>query len=129
MSNQQTIPEVVAALKKMHACGEAIRWLKQQPSWSWAWRACPRGDWMEWLLYRLAGKPGSVRHSKYQVASRDAYEAAKAAHAAFRITSYAEYDAALDACHATEADVIRWYYPTPPRLPEHGGSTNGTDDD
>ena len=35
------------------ACLEAREWASKQPSYAAAWRTCPRGDWMLWLIARL----------------------------------------------------------------------------
>jgi hypothetical protein len=34
-------------------CNEAVKWASQYDSLQAAWDACPRGDWMGWLLDRL----------------------------------------------------------------------------
>jgi hypothetical protein len=36
-------------LEKIHACHEAIEYVKTQKSAILAWENCPRGDWMLWL--------------------------------------------------------------------------------
>lgn len=36
-------------LEKLHACSEAIEYVKTQKSAISAWKNCPRGDWMLWL--------------------------------------------------------------------------------
>ena len=40
-------------LNDLHACGEAIDWLVEQPNLYHAWRTCTRADWMLWLLARI----------------------------------------------------------------------------
>jgi hypothetical protein len=43
----------IKKLHEMSACQEAIDWAEQYDSLQEAWDACPRGDWMGWLLDRL----------------------------------------------------------------------------
>lgn len=45
-------------LNKLNACSEAVRWFETQPDMETAWRDCQRGDWMLWLLGRLAVTKG-----------------------------------------------------------------------
>ena len=40
-------------LRDFDACPEAVEWAKQYPTFREAWNACPRGDWMLWLLSNL----------------------------------------------------------------------------
>lgn len=44
-------------LKAIGACQEAIEWVGDRPIQE-AWDACGRGDWMLWLIRRMADKPG-----------------------------------------------------------------------
>jgi hypothetical protein len=39
-----------AQLTKHHACEEAIEWAKPYKTFTAAWNACERGDWMLWLV-------------------------------------------------------------------------------
>ena len=51
--------------RKLHAlgaCRDAVEWAGTQPSYAVAWKACPRGDWLLWLLGRTAGEFGSASH-------------------------------------------------------------------
>lgn len=45
-------------LRDLGACHEAREWASQFSSLAEAWQACQRGDWMVWLVARMAGKPG-----------------------------------------------------------------------
>jgi hypothetical protein len=49
------------ALRKLHACDEAVAWCQTQPDLATAWATCERGDWMLWLIGRtgMAGEIGS----------------------------------------------------------------------
>jgi hypothetical protein len=47
------------SLRNLGACAGAVAWLAEQPDADTAWSTCPRGDWMLWLLGRLAGLPWS----------------------------------------------------------------------
>ena len=49
----------IAELEKLNACGEALRWCETQESAQSAWLNCERGDWMLWLVGKLAGPPES----------------------------------------------------------------------
>jgi hypothetical protein len=51
--------EAVEALARLGACEEARKWLSTQPDAATAWRRCPRGDWLLWMLGRVAGPPDS----------------------------------------------------------------------
>jgi hypothetical protein len=44
-------------LQALGACEDAMQWAKGFTSFDDAWKACPRGDWMLWLLGKLAGPP------------------------------------------------------------------------
>src|SRR3990167_7439677 len=51
--------------RKLHAlgaCRDAVEWAGTQQSYAVAWKACPRGDWLLWLLGRTAGEFGSASH-------------------------------------------------------------------
>ena len=45
----------VSKLKGLGACREAVNWTEGQTDDISAWAACERGDWMLWLLGRIAG--------------------------------------------------------------------------
>ena len=45
--------------KAMGACMDAIDWCQLYDSLEDAWQVCKRGDWMLWLLEKVAGKPES----------------------------------------------------------------------
>lgn len=49
------------ALKRFGACDEAVAWAQDYESLAAAWAACERGDWMLWLLARVA-QQGSPEH-------------------------------------------------------------------
>ena len=49
----------VSKLIELRACQEALRWAKGQTDDASAWATCERGDWMLWLLGRIAGPPWS----------------------------------------------------------------------
>ena len=46
-------------LRKLYPCGEALGWCETQESAQSAWLNCERGDWMLWLVGKLAGPPES----------------------------------------------------------------------
>jgi hypothetical protein len=45
--------EFVKKLKFLGACDEAREWVATQPDAATAWEACPRADWLVWLLGAL----------------------------------------------------------------------------
>lgn len=50
---KQAKVSLTAYLAKMGACDEALKWARGK-TLAQAWRTCPRGDWMVWLIYRTA---------------------------------------------------------------------------
>jgi hypothetical protein len=40
-------------LQNMYACDAALTWVADQPATEETWDACPRGDWLLWLLGKL----------------------------------------------------------------------------
>lgn len=49
--------ELIGLLIRIHACNEALMWVKQQDediTLAGVWETCPRGDWLMWLA-RQAG--------------------------------------------------------------------------
>jgi hypothetical protein len=43
-------------LTKLGACRDAVQWAQAYPTCAEAWTACPRGDWMLWLVGRTLGR-------------------------------------------------------------------------
>jgi hypothetical protein len=62
---------VLALLKRLDACGDAVEWFTAWPSPKQAWAACKRPDWMLWIAARL-GIRGPMLH-----AAADCAETAK----------------------------------------------------
>ncbi len=125
------------------ACGEAVDWCKTQSSPEVAWKKCEDGGWMVWLLLRrriknskkklrllvadiaesvfdlvqddhklaAAWAIGAARRSNI----RECEAAANAAYAAADAATYAAY-AAGSAYKKIIADLVREYFPHPPRL-------------
>jgi hypothetical protein len=56
-------------LAKLGACADAITWAAHQGSRQQAWDACQRGDWMLWLIGKLAKTPGSDARRKLVMCS------------------------------------------------------------
>ena len=56
--------DLLAELKELHACREAIDWVATQESPQAAWESCERGDWMLWLLGKRINKTGSQQHRR-----------------------------------------------------------------
>lgn len=55
-------------LEGMNACTSAVDWLRTQRTWREAWKRCPRGDWLLWLLGRVH-KQGSAGHRSIVLAA------------------------------------------------------------
>ena len=55
MRGPMTGTELYRALKKRGACKESLRWVWQNRGFSAEelWKACTRGDWMKWILFRF----------------------------------------------------------------------------
>ena len=68
----QTLDELLASLD---ACPEAREWAHGK-TLAEAWAGCPRGDWMLWLAYRMAGEPGWAPHSRVLLAAAACAETA-----------------------------------------------------
>ena len=103
--------DYIERIADMGACAPAMAWLRseQYPTLQAAWDACPRGDWLLWVLLKRAD-------DLYQMArfgcisDIDVYALYGAAYAAAR-------DAA-DACAAArDADAVRTVIPVAPTLP------------
>ena len=128
------IKQYIEYLENLNACSEPIKWSKQFETSQDAWENCERGDWMLWLLGKIAGKPGSDSRRKLVLCSakcaRTAWEwmppeGKKAVCLAekygegdktitlkqLRIAAYAAYtaaDAAYAAAHAAYASVAAY---------------------
>jgi hypothetical protein len=66
----------VQKLTKLGACHEAVEWARTQPDWETLWNNCERGDWMLWLLGKLAGGPRSKSRKLLVLAACDCAELA-----------------------------------------------------
>ena len=51
----------IERLEEVGACRSAVEWGKTKRNPTTAWGLCERGDWMLWLLGKLAGKPWSAK--------------------------------------------------------------------
>lgn len=59
----------IKELRKLGACKDALEWCKSYPTPQAAWDACERGNWMLFLLGRLAGGPRSKSRKKLVLAA------------------------------------------------------------
>lgn len=59
----------IEPIKELEACEEALVWAESYDSLAEAWAKCERGDWMLWLLGRLAGAPESDSRKKLVLAT------------------------------------------------------------
>ena len=59
------IPKPLSDLKPCH---ESVLWLETQSDLQSAWTACPRGDWMLWLVNRTCGPVNTNSHRKFTLA-------------------------------------------------------------
>ena len=122
--------DYIERIADMGACAPAMAWLRseQYPTLQAAWDACPRGDWLLWVLhkhadglYRMArfGHISDVAYAAADAARAAAYDAADAAYAAADAARDAARDAAARdaAARAAEADAVRTVVPVAPTLP------------
>ncbi len=103
-------------LANLHACEDAIKWVGDRTSFSAAWKACPRGDWLLWFsanididqkvivqaaceLVKALALPVYKKHCP-----KDRRPAADAAADA----AYAAAYAAADATACAAADTATW---------------------
>ena len=126
--------DYIERIEALGACAPALDWLRseQHPTLQAAWDACPRSNWMLWLLLkradaayaaardaaviaRLAARDAAARDAAYaaaDAAARDAYAAARDAYAArdaadaARAAAYDAADAAYDT-YAAARDAAR----------------------
>ena len=97
--------DYIERIADMGACAPALAWLRseQHPTLQAAWDACPRSNWMLWLLHKHADAlywAARSGHISDVDAAYAAYAAARgAADAAYDATQDAAYDAA-DAAYA-----------------------------
>jgi len=52
-----------------NACADAVAYCKTQRSFAAAWKDCKRGDWMLWILGRLAGPVGDPKRKPLVLAA------------------------------------------------------------
>ena len=126
--------DYIERIEALGACAPALDWLRseQHPTLQAAWDACPRSNWMLWLLLKRADAAyAAARDAAYaaaDAAARDAYAAARDAYAArdaadaARAAAYDAADAAYDTYAAArdaarDADAIRAIVPVAPTLP------------
>jgi len=58
------INEYISKIKSLKACEEAVIDAHNYKTSQELWADCKRGDWMLWLIGRLAGKSGSEKRKK-----------------------------------------------------------------
>jgi hypothetical protein len=110
----------VEKLRRMGACSEACEWLALVNGRTAAriWKECERGDWMLWLLGRLAGPVHSVSRRKLVLCALGCAELAfplvkvaallaELRDAAALLRRYAESEAAAPAAADAELDRAR----------------------
>ena len=101
--------DYIERIADMGACAPALDWLRseQYPSLQAAWDACPRSNWMLWLL-------STMDHPAYPTAYAAARDARAAARDARAAVANAAYAAAYDAVRAA---AVRTVVPVAPVLP------------
>ena len=90
---------VADRLRSLGACAEAVRWAETQPSAAAAWRACPRGDDRSVEVARRS--PSVVDDAREIIAWFGRLAVSECVRLVLPVT----------------ADIIRRYFPRPPRLP------------
>jgi hypothetical protein len=125
-------------LRGLRACAEAQEWAKGHESLDEAWAACPRADWMLWLLARTTADQNDPRfrltacdfaelsmpHRAIQVARKFANgEASREEMAVAGATSWVAHGAACRALMYSEepfggphADILRKYFHSCPEV-------------
>jgi len=63
----QTLNEAKELLRKLHACPDAIEFLREAGNPQEAWRTCERGDWMVWLIAELIGLKNTINIIKVDI--------------------------------------------------------------
>jgi len=61
--------KIIEKLIGMSACDEGVEYARSYRTMQEAWDRCERGDWMLWLLGRLAGPPESKSRKKLVLAA------------------------------------------------------------
>lgn len=112
--------DYIDRIADLGACGPALGWLRseQYPTLQEAWDACPRGDWMLWLL-------STVSDPAYPDAQERVWRSTPEVCTAFDIvwnhreygTSDPEYLAALANLGMVKARAVRAAVPVAPSLP------------
>ena len=70
------MPPYISQIEKLGACDSALFWLRKHrhPSLEAAWAACPRGDWMLWLIAEIVGPPDDPARVPLVLAACDCVE-------------------------------------------------------
>ena len=90
-------------------CAEALAWLGRRRSPARAWAACPRGEWLLWILAQAGIRPPMEWVAREVVAPAFGYAATAMSHAALseQAVSLREHEAALrGATAATAAGIL-----------------------
>jgi len=61
--------KIIEKLTDMGACNAGMEYIRSHRTMQEAWDKCERGDWMLWLLGRLAGPPESKSRKKLVLAA------------------------------------------------------------
>ena len=104
-------------IKNLGSCAEAIDWLHKSGHRSLrsAWTACPRGDWLDWLIVECDPQVRKARAACSQAIDQ-AYAAYSQAHSQAQSQALAACSQAYSQARAAYADSIRIVHPKPPRL-------------
>jgi hypothetical protein len=138
---------LLARMRELKACGEAVEWLENSPhqTLAEAWIACERADWMLWLLVRtyphtcgqvrlalcscaetaLQYVPKGEDRPRLAIETARRYARGNATDAELAAARDAAWDAAWDAVGAAVgaaalkevADIVRRLIPDPENLP------------
>ncbi len=63
------INDYIKEIKKLDACGEAIKDALKYETSQDLWEDCKRGDWMLWLIGKMSGEPGSEKRKKLVISA------------------------------------------------------------
>ena len=110
--------DYIERIEALGACAPAMAWLRsgQYPSLQVAWDACPRGDWMLWLLLKRADAAYAAARDAV-LCSPEVCAAYDAAYdVVWRYASDPEYSA-LANLGMVKARAVRAAVPVAPVLP------------
>lgn len=119
-------------LEKLDACGTAIDWVGKRDAKA-AWAKCKNGNWMLWLINKTTKKVTLAQRKKLVLCAceiaemvlkyvpKSEMQPAEAirlaqAWANGEMVTLKQVDDAANAAYAAYADIVRKYFPKPPKI-------------